>query len=84
MSFDEILIFLKAHEEKEHKEWEKLRWNWFYTVIAQRGNEDYKTPEKLHRFPWEIKEVKKRKPLTKAQIDRKKKQAEKYLNGRKK
>ena len=80
MSFIEVGILLAEKRKKEQESWEKLRWNWYYSVIAQRGNKDFKNPQNLIRFPWEIKPKKEVKELTKEELQKKIKEAEKYLN----
>ena len=85
MSFDEINSLLKANNEKEKRQWERDRINWFYTLIAP-GLSKKREPTDLVMFEWEkeTKERIKKEPgkLTKEQIDKKTKEAEKWLNNR--
>jgi hypothetical protein len=76
MSFDEINELIKVKEKQKQKEWERERWNWFYILISQGSKAE--KPEDIIKFPWEIKEPK--KPLTKAQVEKRAKQAKKWLN----
>jgi hypothetical protein len=80
MGFDEINALLKNKSEQEKKTWELERWNWFYILLSQGSKA--KKPQDIMMFPWEKKKVKQAKPLTKTQLDRRNKQAQKWLNNR--
>ena len=80
MSFDEINALLKNKSEEDKRKWELERWNWFYVLISQGSKAE--KPQDITMFPWEKKKSKPVKPLTKAQIERRNKQAQKWLNNR--
>jgi len=57
MSQDEIIAIYKARYEFDNNEeksnWEKTRDICYYAFIAMQGNERYKKPSDLFKFPWE-------------------------------
>ncbi len=80
MSVDEISAILRAREEIRKEEWEKVRYQCFYSVIALSGNRIYKKPSDLFRFPWEAKKKEKRgRKYTNDEIRRKEKAVQRYL-----
>lgn len=76
MTFDEIGEILKQKSNQERKEMEKMRLNWFHLYNAQGAK--LNSPKEVGLFQWEIDKKKVRK-LTKAEIERKAKQAAKWL-----
>lgn len=53
MSFDEVEAILKENERREKDEWEKIRYQCFYSVVAIAGGKTYRKPSDLFQFPWE-------------------------------
>jgi hypothetical protein len=80
MSFDEINALINAKTKQNHEEWEQQRWNWFYILVSQGSKAE--KPKDILIFPWEEEKVKQKKPLTKAQVDKRANQAKRWLNNR--
>lgn len=80
MSFDEISYLLDAANRSEREGWEKVRQVCFYTVAVQ--SDKFKTPRDLFMFPWEQKEKKPVKTLTREQVDKKFKAVQKWLDSK--
>ena len=67
MSQDEVIAIYKAKEKEDQRSWEQARLISYYSVVAFRGSEQYKSPDDLFRFSWEKKE----KRLTKDDVIKK-------------
>lgn len=81
MSIDEIESILKAREEIRKEEWEKVRFQCFYSVVSVNGGKHFKRPGDLFRLPWEKKKKdKKGRKYTADEIKRKERAVEKYIN----
>lgn len=81
MSIDEVNCFLKAVNDRRQDEWEKVRYQCFYSVVAQNGSKQFKQPSDLFKLPWDI--VRSNKPakkLSKDQFENKAKEAEEWLD----
>lgn len=69
--FDNVLTGYRNKEEtKEKLVWERSRYNWWYTVIAQNGSKDFPL-NSFHPFPWETinqSSLETKKPKTRAQL----------------
>lgn len=85
MSIDEINCFLKAVNDKRCDEWEKIRYQCFYSVVATNGSKQFKQPSDLFKFSWDTpkKSGKPAKKLSKEQFENKAKEAEKWLDKKK-
>lgn len=57
MSQDEIKAIMEAKVENEKISWEQTRLISFYSVIAQAGTKNIKTPKDLFKFGWDNKVV---------------------------
>ena len=80
MSIDEISAILKTREEIKREEWEKVRFQCFYSVVAINGSNTYKKPSDLFRFPWEARKKRKRgRKYTSEEVKRKEKSVQRYL-----
>lgn len=75
-TFKELWLVIEAKHEEIKEQWEMSRVTWFY--IMRFGNSDPKrapkTPQQMHRFPWDKKqssarfhEIMKRHAIKKAQ-----------------
>lgn len=80
MSLDEINEIIKSINENEKRELEKERLNWFHTYRA--FGSDVRKPEDIVRFEWDSTSSRQGKRLSKEQINKKAKQAKKWLNNR--
>ena len=56
MSFEEISALIKADDNKRREEWEKTRYQCFYSVISY--SDKIKTPQELFTLPWDKQEKK--------------------------
>lgn len=81
MSFDEVAIFLKAHNDKKKEEWEKERWTWFYILLSKDAG--IKKPTDIMKFDWEKKPKKEGKKLTRDEIRKKEEKAKRWLGKKK-
>jgi hypothetical protein len=79
MSFEEISVLLKAVNEKEKRQWERDRLQWFYSLIAP-GLSKAKEPSDLVKFDWEIKKSQGRK-ISKDKARDIESKLEKIING---
>jgi len=59
MYYDAYLNKIKYEENKQNIQLAYNRMNAWWTVVAQIGNKDFKTPSKLYSFPWEEEQNKK-------------------------
>jgi len=75
MSFDEVEALLKENERREKNEWERIRYQCFYSIAAF-GGKNFKKPSDLFSFPWE-KPKREPKILTEAEKERQKRIADK-------
>lgn len=75
MSFDEVESLLKENERREKDEWERMRTQCYYSVVAFGGSKTLRKPSDLFQFPWE-KPKRETKPLTEAEKERQKRIAD--------
>lgn len=54
MAIDEVIAVMDARHKSQRDEWERTRLLAFYTIVAQRGNKEIKTPAHLFKLPWEL------------------------------
>lgn len=53
MSQDEVTAIMKSKSEVDKSQWEQTRLLSFYTIVAQQGNKQIKSPKDLFSFPWD-------------------------------
>ena len=53
MSQDEVTAIMKSKTEHERSQWEQTRTLSFYTVVAQQGTKQIKSPKDLFQLPWD-------------------------------
>ena len=80
MSFDEINEIYKAISKRNREDWEKIRIQCFYSLIAFGGANKIKKPSDLFKLSDEEPEKKQGKTLTKEQIEKNRAVAEKMIN----
>lgn len=78
MSFDEMASLLKADNEKQKRELERDRMQWFYSLVAPGFSKATK-PTDLLVFDWEKAPKKQGRKLTKEELTEKETKAKKWL-----
>ena len=78
MSFEEVHAVLKAKENEERAEWERVRQQCFYSVIGFTTK--ISSPQDLFSFPWDAKDKKQVSKASKSEIKEKAKKIEKWLD----
>lgn len=71
MSQDEVLAIYKAKALNDRVGWEQARLISFFSVVAQQGTKNCKSPDKLYPFPWDKEQPKvkvKSKRLTPSEL----------------
>jgi hypothetical protein len=68
MSLDEVNAIIKAKNEKNRDEWDKVRMLCFYNVVSQNGSKVFKKPSDLFSIPGETKTKKEPKQLSKEEL----------------
>ena len=53
MSQDEVTAIMKSKSEVDKSQWEQTRLLSFYTIVAQQGTKQIKTPKDLFTLPWD-------------------------------
>ena len=53
MSQDEVTAIMEAKYKHERIQWEQTRTLAFYSVVAQQGTKNIKSPKDLFSLPWD-------------------------------